>query len=329
MIHSAGITLKQLRALLGVGRSGSIAAAARTLHLTAPAVHNQIKLLEESTGVVLLERSADSAGSRLTPAGQVLLRTTEKMDAILSQGLQQILELQRGQSGRLTLGVVSTAKYFAPSLVKTLKLLHPEVTIVLEVGNRDSILKGIETGTLDLAIMGRPPRFPAVEAMPLGPHPHAIVAAPDHPLAGRAALSWADLRSETFLTREEGSGTRILMERYLDQLGDGEVYLTEEMGSNETIKQAVMAGLGLAFLSLHTVIAELRHNSLTLLDTPNTPIERHWFLVNAARRPLEPVAQKLHDTLRRLEGSFLPVLPASPPLPARPPPPAWTAPVPR
>lgn len=309
MTQASGITLKQLRALAGVARCGSIAAAARHLHLTAPAVHNQIKLLEAAIDVPLLERSADSAGSRLTPAGEVLLRTSDRIDAIMSQGVQQIAELQRGQLGRITLGVVSTAKYFVPTLVKLLKVLHPEITIVLDVGNRDAVLKGIETGTLDLAVMGRPPRFPAVEAMALGPHPHAIVAAPDHPLAQCAALSWADLRNETFLVREEGSGTRILMERYLDQLGDGEAYATEEMGSNETIKQAVMAGLGIAFLSLHTVVAELRHTSLTLLDTPGTPIERHWFLVHVAHRPLDPVAQQLVDTMRSLGGRFLPELP--------------------
>jgi len=312
MTQNSNVTLKQLRALVGVAGSGSIAAAARLLNLTAPAVHNQIKLLEDSLGVALLERGADHTGSRLTPAGQVLLRTADRIDAILSQGLHQISELQRGRLGRITLGVVSTAKYFAPSLVKTLKLLHPEVTLILDVGNRDSILRGIGTGTLDLAIMGRPPRDPPVEAIPLGPHPHSILAAPDHPLAGRAALSWADLREETFLTREEGSGTRILMERYLDQLGDGEAYPTEEMGSNETIKQAVMAGLGIAFLSLHTVVSELRHRSLIILQTPNTPVERHWFLVHAAHRRLEPAVQRIHDAIHRLDGSFLPDLPSRP-----------------
>lgn len=307
--HST-ITLKQLRALAGVAAGGSIAAAARNLNLTAPAVHNQIKLLEEALGVALLERSADNAGSRLTPAGHVLLRTSGKMEAILSQGLQHLHELQRGRIGRITLGVVSTAKYFAPALVKTLKVLNPEVTIILEVGNRDAILKGIENGTLDLAIMGRPPRYPLVEAVPLGPHPHGIVVAPGHRLARRAALSWADLRDETFMTREEGSGTRILMQRYLDRLGDGEVYQTEEMDSNETIKQAVMAGLGIAFLSLHTVVTELRHDLLTLLVTPNAPVERHWFLVRVSDRPLEPAAQRIHDAIQRLDGNFLPVLPA-------------------
>lgn len=320
MTKAPALTLKQLRALAGGARRDSMAAAARQMNLTVPAVHNQLKLLEEMLGVPLLERSADSAGSRLTPAGQVLLRSADRIDAILAQGLQQIDELRRGQSGRITLWVVSTAKSFAPVLVKMLKLLHPEVTIILEIGNRDAILKGIETGPLDLVILGRLTRSPVVDAMPLGLHPHGIDAPPDHPLAGRAALSWADLRAETFLTRERGSGTRIRMERYLDRLGDGEAHATVKMGTDETIKQAVMAWLGVAFQSPHTVVAELRHQRLTLHATANTPVERHWFLVHEAARPLEPVAQRLHATIPRLNGSFLPDLPAASRGPATPPP---------
>ncbi|MDP3862585.1 MAG: LysR family transcriptional regulator [Phaeovulum sp.] len=302
----ATITLKQLRALAGVSESGSITAAAKALNLTGPAVHSQIKALEQQLGAALLHRSADSAGSQLTAAGAALLRTIERMDAVLSHGIEQVRALQSGEMGRITLGVVSTAKYFAPGLVKTLRLLNPGITIVLNVGNRDAILRDIEAGAVDLVIMGRPPRYPVVEAIPLGAHPHGIVAPPDHPLAGRKALSWADLRGETFIAREAGSGTRILMQRYLDQLGDGETYQTAEMASNETIKQAVMAGLGIAFLSLHTVISEMRHGELVLLQTPNAPVSRHWFLVHAAGRHLEPAAERTRDAIQRLGGSFLP-----------------------
>jgi DNA-binding transcriptional LysR family regulator len=300
--------LRQLRALVAVAGHGSITAAAKALHLTPPAVHSQIKGLQDALGVPLLQRSADSAGSQLTAAGVAFLRTAERVEAGLSQGIQQVRAIQGGRSGQITLGVVSTAKYFAPGLVKTLRLLHPGVTIVLDVGNRDSVLKDLETGAIDLAIMGRPPRFPLVEAIPLGPHPHGIVAAPDHPLAAMKALSWADLSQETFLAREAGSGTRLLMQRYLDQLGDGAAYSTVEMASNETIKQAVMAGLGIAFLSMHTVMSEVRHGALAVLNTPNAPVMRHWFLVHSAGRSLEPAALCIKDAIQNLDGSFLPVL---------------------
>jgi len=300
------VTLKQLRALSAVDRHGSITAAADSLGLTPPAVHSQIKGLEAAFGVAMLQRASDAAGSRLTSEGQAVLEAAVRVEVALSQAVHQVDAVVRGQMGRVTLGVVSTGKYLAPRLVKTLKTLCPDIEVVLHVGNRDAILRDLERLAVDLAITGRPPRFPPVEAVPLGPHPHGIVAAPDHPLAGMLALSAADFLNETFISREEGSGTRILMTRYLDRLGDGEVFSLVEMGTNETIKQAVMAGLGIAFLSLHTVIDELRHGLLTTLNAPQLPIERHWFLVHPTQTSLRPAAAQIRSAITGLKGSFLP-----------------------
>lgn len=304
-----GITLKQLRALAAVAEHGSITAAAAALALTTPAVHSQIKGLEGFLNVSLLQRSADSAGSSLTPEGLAILEATVRMEVALSQAVAQMQALKRGHQGRVTLGVVSTAKYFAPRLVKTLKTLLPGVEVVLEVGNRDAILTDLERLAVDLAIMGRPPRRPLVEAAALGAHPHGIVAAPDHPLAHRRALSAADFASQTFISREAGSGTRILMTRYLDRLGDGQAFDLVEMQSNETIKQAVMAGLGIAFLSLHTVTQELRHGDLITLNAPHLPVERQWFLVHPKEVALRPAADLVQQAILDLKGSYLPDLP--------------------
>lgn len=301
------ITLKQLRALLAVERYGSISAAAEALHLTPPAVHSQIRTLERALEVSVLSRTADSAGSRVTPEGQIVLEAALRMEVALGQVDRQIAAMRRGQTGSVTLGVVSTAKYFAPRLVKTLGTLCPNVEIVLHVGNRDAVIEGLERLSFDLAIMGRPPRQPMVEAHPIGDHPHAILAPPDHPLATRSALSGADLAEETFLSREVGSGTRILMTRYLDRLGEGQVFRTVEMGSNETIKQAVMAGLGIAFLSLHTATAELKHGQLVTLDAPQLPIMRHWFLVRPMEAPPRPATTRVAEAIQGLKGAFLPV----------------------
>lgn len=303
------ITLKQLRALSAVAKHGSITAAAQSLALTTPAVHSQIKALEDFLNVSLLHRAADSAGSKLTPEGLAMLEATVRMEVALSQAAGQMQALKSGRKGRVALGVVSTAKYFAPRLVKTLKTLLPDVEVVLNVGNRDSILTDLERLAVDLAIMGRPPRRPLVEASALGPHPHGIVAAPDHPLAKRRALSAADFSAETFISRESGSGTRILMTRYLDRLGDGQRFDLVEMQSNETIKQAVMAGLGIAFLSLHTVTQELRHGDLVPLHAPQLPIERQWFLVNPKEVALRPAAALVQQAILDLKGSYLPEIP--------------------
>lgn len=306
MDYTQAVTLRQLRALAAIAKSGSMTAAGRALGLTTPAVHSQIKGLEATVGTSLLQRNSDGQGSFLTPAGQLLLEGAERMEAALSQALKRIAALKSGLSGRVDLGVVSTAKYFAPRLVKVLRSIHPDIEVVLHVGNREEIIRDLAQMRFDLTIMGRPPRDPPVSARPIGPHPHAIVAPANHPLAGRAALSAADLMPETFISREEGSGTRILMTRYLDRLGDGAPFALVEMGSNETIKQAVIAGLGIAFLSLHTVSDELRAGTLVTLDAPFLPIERHWFLVQNLDQVEQPAARQLAATILGLKGSFLP-----------------------
>ncbi|MDP3960423.1 MAG: LysR family transcriptional regulator [Pseudorhodobacter sp.] len=306
MIRLDAVTFKQLRALRAISETGTMTAAAAQLGLTPPAIHSQIKNLEATFGVALLRRGADSAGSGLTAEGTAVLEATRRVDAILAQCAEQVAALSQGKIGQVTLGVTSTAKYFAPRLVRILNERWPDIKITLRVGNRERIIEDLQRHNIDLAIMGRPPRVPAVLASPLGPHPHSLVAPPNHRLAGRRDITAADLMAETFLAREEGSGTRILMARYLDRLGEGQAPKLIVLNSNETIKQAAIAGLGVAFLSLHTVTDELRHGTLVLLAGPGLPIERQWFLVYPANLPLSAAAGHLHHEIIALGGSYLP-----------------------
>ena len=300
------ITIKQLRALRAVADCGTLTGAALRLHLSTPAVHSQIRALEEAAGVPLVTRASDSGRAGLTPEGEAMLTAAERVDNALGQVGEQLAAMRRGLAGRVTLGVVSTAKYFAPRLVRTLKDLCPEVETVLRVANREGVIADLERQAVDLAIMGRPPRHPAVQADPLGPHPPGIVPPPHHRLPGRSFLSATDLLAETFLAREPGSGTRILMTRYLDRIGEGQAINLVEMDSNETIKQAVIAGLGIAFLSLHTVMDELHSGRLVLLDAPGLPMLRHWFLVSPDAVDLTPAARTIRDRILGLGGAFLP-----------------------
>lgn len=301
------VTLRQLRALSCVAETGSIVAAADRLGLTPPAVHAQLKTLEDALGVPLLQRAQISAGSQPTAEARPVLEAARRMEIALAACAAQIAAMKAGHAGRVTLGVVSTAKYFAPRLVAKLKKLCPGVEVSLREANREGIVADLERLAIDLAIMGRPPRQPEVAATPIGAHPHALVAPPDHPLAGRR-VTVADLADQPMITREEGSGTRVLMTRYLDSHAADMIFDPIVMGSNETIKQAVMAGLGLAFLSLHTVTDELHSGRLVLLDAPGLPLIRQWFLVHPVQATLSPGAQTVRDCILGLDGCFLPVL---------------------
>ncbi len=307
-MHPDAITLRQLRALVAVDRFGSLTGAAADLGLTVPAIHSQIKGLESALECPIVRRKADNAGSVLTAEGKALLDAAVRIEGVLSQCATEVQAISRGLIGRVTLGVVSTGKYFAPWLVKMLREIAPGIEIALRVGNRETIIAGLDQGTLDIAIMGRPPRHPAVEADPLGPHPHGLLVAPDHPLARGEAADVDDLLDNVFLSREEGSGTRILMTRYLDRIGEGRVVEFLEMDSNETIKQAAMAGLGVAFLSLHTVTEEVTTRRLVRVNAPGLPITRQWYLVQPVGRGSRMVVDRCRDHILALKGTYLPTL---------------------
>ena len=300
------LTLKQLRALAAIKRHGSITLAAEALNLTVPAVSTQLKLLEENVGAKLVIRDKEHGSSDLTRHGQVMLKAIENIESILAHSLKCTQALTDGKSGYLSFGVVSTGKYFAPQLVAMAKKAMPEIQIELSIGNRKTILSGLENGSLDLAIMGRPPRQPAVEAIGLGDHPHILIAPPDHPLVNNKNFSGEELLAQTFIKREVGSGTRILMERYLDRVGDGIVYDWMEFNTNETIKQAVIAGLGIALISEHTVIEELKSWRIATIDMQGLPIMRRWFVVRPAEVELTPVIERVQAFLVTEEKNYLP-----------------------
>lgn len=308
MVHRKALTLKQLRGLAAIVDAGSITAAAGVLHVTPPAVSTQLRALEEAVGARALERGPDGR-IRLTPVGEELLATARKIETALDLCFQRVTAMHTGLAGYVSVGVVSTGKYFAPALVARIKRIHPEIEIGLKVGNRGEIIERLTRGEIELAIMGRPPQAPESRQDVLGEHPYVVIAPPDHRLAGKGRIEPEELLGETFLCREEGSGSRILMTRYLDRIGEGRPYRAIEMGTNETIKQAVMAGLGIAVISGHTVVPELEAGRLVTLNLEGMPIRRTWYLIRLAESEMSPVAAAFRRFLLELDGDYLPRLP--------------------
>ena len=303
------VTLRQLRTFAEVMRAGSYAAAAQALHLTPPAVTVQMRQLEERAGMPLLERTEN--GLVATAAGLELISAVSRVDSTLAECADAIAALRGLKGGHVAIGVVSTAKYFAPQALAGFLQRYPSIEVRLDVGNRAAIIAALEANTLDLALTGWPPEQLEVEKEPVGDHPHIVIARPDHPLAARRRVPPAALGEETFLVREPGSGTRLLMERFFTE-SRVSPRLGMEMGSNETIKQAVIAGLGIAFLSAHTVAAEVGEGRLIALDVVGLPVMRRWFVVHLKRKRLLPAAVALRDYLIGEGHTFLPTLPAPP-----------------
>lgn len=296
MINLEQVTLRQLRALKMVAEFKTIVGAADRLHLTGPAVHNQLKKLEETVGFQVLRRE-DKERNNVTPQGAALVRAYDEIQATLTRAVGEIDALESGLSGSVTLGVVSTAKYFAPAIVARLAREMPEISVNLRIGNRSSIVAGAARGEYDLCITGRPPRDPIVEATAIGPHPYVVIANPGHPLARERNVQPARLADEQFVMREPGSGSRILAERFLADVKHDRQANMLEMESNETIKQAVLHGLGIAVISAHTVAYELEVGRLITLDIVGMPITRVWYVVRPTNVVETPIAAKARQWL--------------------------------
>ena len=284
------VTIRQLRSFCAAARHLSFARAAEELHLTPPAVTMQIKELEGAVGLPLFDRSARAL--TLTTSGEYFLVYARRILATLKEAEDALARLRGGEIGRVTIGMVSTAKYFVPRLLARFRAGHRGVQMSLSVGNREQLVRRLHDNEVDLAVMGRPPRELDTRAESFALHPHAIIASPEHPLAHRRRIPPAALADAEFIVREPGSGTRAAMEDFFreQRLAPPRVM---EMASNETIKQAVIADMGVAFLSLHTCGLEIAAGKLAVLDIEGLPLLRRWHIVNVGGKPLAPAAEAL------------------------------------
>jgi DNA-binding transcriptional LysR family regulator len=291
-LHRA--TLRQLRIFEAAARHLHFGRAAAELHLSQPAVSIQLKQLATDLELPLFEQmgrrmNLTRAGAELaTHARAILMRLREADDAIA--GLKGV------SAGELHIAATTTAVYFVPRLLATFRRDRPRLKVRLSVKNRELAVRDLTQNTIDLAIMGAAPPDLDATSVAFASNPLSIIAAPDHPLARKRRVHLAELAQETFLIREAGSGTRTAMERAFatHRFRPRE---TVEMGSNETIKQAVMVGMGVSFLSLHTAALELATGELAALKVNGMPVMRDWCVIHRERKWLSPAAAAFKDYL--------------------------------
>jgi DNA-binding transcriptional LysR family regulator len=281
------VSLRQLRVFEAAAAHRSFSKAAEALHLTQPGVSMHIKELETNAGLPLFER----IGKKLyiTEAGQELLGRAREILRALKDAEDALDGLKGLRRGRINLAVVSTAKYFVPQLLARFRSDYPQLEIRLAVNNRNSVIEQLVANDVDLAIMGRSPQSLDTVAEPFAQNPHVIIAAPDHPLARRRRITVEAVAKETFIVREPGSGTRLAMQQFFEERGLM-CQVGMEMASNETIKQAVMAGMGVSFISRHTIDLEIQTRRLVVLDVRGTPVVRQWHVAHLAKKRLSPTA---------------------------------------
>jgi DNA-binding transcriptional LysR family regulator len=289
-----GATLRQLRAFSLIARHRSFGRAAAELHLTPSAVSLQIKELEQTIGTPLFAR--DGKAVSVTRTGEMLLVDVNRALLALRDADETLARLRGRESRLVTIGMVSNAKYFLPRVLAQFRATHPGVELRLSVSNREQLVRQLACGAVELAVMGAPPGEMESCAVAFAPQPLGIIAAPDHPLARMRSVPVSTLAQFEFVVREPGSGTRAAMDRFF-----GEAQVTPiqimEMSSNEAIKQAVMANMGLAFVSLQTASLELQSGLLVAADVIGLPVARRWYVVHLQHEPLSDAAGSLRQMI--------------------------------
>ncbi len=287
-------TFRQVKVFETVARHLNYSRAAHELRMSQPGVSMHIKQLEQRAGLPLFEQ----LGRRiyLTSAGEEMLRYSRAIIQQLKEADDALAALKGIRGGRLNIAVISAGDYFFPGLLAEFCRRHEKVTVRLSVNNREEILRQLAENTTDLTVLLRPPENAELVAEPFAPQPHVIVAAPEHPLARKRHIPLQALASEAFVVREQGSDTRLAME---DLLADSRVKfnVTMEIKSTETIKQAVIAGMGISFLSTHTIGRELELGRLAVLDVDGFPVMREWHIVHHKNKRLPPVASAFKQFL--------------------------------
>ncbi len=295
------VTLRQLKVFEAVGRHLSFTRAAEELYLSQPAVSMQIKQLEGQLSVTLIEKFGKKNG--LTEAGREMLHYSREILRLLDEAEEVLDDLRGVRRGTLQIAVATTANAFAAQLLAAFSREFGGIQYKLDITNRQTLLDQLEANQTDLVIMGRPPANLPLVAESFMDNPLVVIAPPHHPLATQQSIPLGKLSNETFVIREKVSGTRIAMERFFKKHG-GKIESKIEMTSNESIKNAVQAGLGLGIISTHTMRLELEVKKLVILDVQSFPILRHWYVVHRQGKRLSSVAEEFKKFVLARAGEF-------------------------
>lgn len=296
------ISLRQMQIFLAAVESRSFIRAAEALALSPPAVSMQMSRLSEAFGAPLFERAGRSV--QPTAVAKALVPYAEKLTQTLHEAVQTVEALQGRIDLQVRIAMVSTARNFGPQLVHQFLGRFPDANIEISIANREGTIAQLQEGKADVALMGRPPANIKVTAHQFARHPYVLICHPDHPLLRFPKIRPVDLSVCRFLVREQGSGTRMVHEYFFKQAGVPPPQ-AQEMDSNSNIMQAVMADMGLAFISAHTVALERQAGKLAFVAVEGMPQLRDWFVVYPSGRALRPSAQKFVDFIARDGPGFM------------------------
>jgi DNA-binding transcriptional LysR family regulator len=270
-----------------LAETGSVSAAARSMHITQPTASMQLKEVSQAIGLPLYEVIGKKV--HLTEVGQELALTTRAMVLEWESFQQRVDELKGLSRGKLRVAVVSTAKYFMPRLIGSFCKKYPGIDVALEILNRDGVVQRLQNNLDDLYIMSLPPTDLDLHDEVLMPNPIVVIAPIADDFPQKRSISLADLKNHRFILREAGSGTRMIADQYFRKK-KFKPDIRLELGSNEAVKESVAGGLGIGVLSKHALHGMNKENGVRVLNVDNFPLSSAWHMVHHASQKLSPAA---------------------------------------
>jgi DNA-binding transcriptional LysR family regulator len=279
------LSLRQFEVFLAVARARSFRRAAETLHVSQPALSQHIRDLERELGVRLFDRSRRMV--TLTEGGRLLEDHAHRLFATLTSIREVLGELAGLTRGSLVIGASTTPGiYVLPRVIAVFRARHPGIALTLQIANSRQIEERLRGNELDLGVVGGHDLPGREQCLEVGlPDELVLAVPPSHPWARRREIRADELAAAPLLTRESGSATRQATERALHQAGV-EYRVVMELGHTEAIKQAVMAGLGVAFVSIHAIRGEVRARLLAAVRLRGLRIRRHFHVLHNDARTL-------------------------------------------
>jgi DNA-binding transcriptional LysR family regulator len=282
------VTFRQLRLFLALADTGSVGGAARAMHVTQPTASMQLRDVAAAVGLPLFE--VVSRRVHLTDAGERLARTARAMVGEWESFGQEVDAMKGLDRGRLRVAIVNTAQYFFPRLLGAFCDDHPQIDVSLEVLNRDGVVSRLRENRDDLYVMSQPPSDIGIEDRVFMPNPLVVIAPAAHRLARRRKLALRDLREESFILRERGSGTRMATDSHFRRVRFAP-HVRLELGSNEAIRVAVAGKLGIAVISLHALAENPSTQGVAVLDVQGFPLRSQWHVVRRKGGRPSPIAE--------------------------------------
>ena len=298
------LSLRQLKTILTVAECKRLIKASEALSLTPPAVTIQLKQAEEEIGLTLFNRTKD--GLHLTDAGNEVFKCAQNIFSHLKDLKNKLDEVSLAKRGTVKVGVVSTAKYFGHEIIAKFIDKNPNIKTFIKVAPRETILKKLYSQEIELAITGTIPFNTDLDSKAFGDHPIVFVASPKSPLTKRKKINKSELIHQNILTREIGSGTLNTLQSFLDETKLAFEPTLTEVGSNETIKQAVISNLGIAMISEHCCVNEIEHSILKKLNVEGLPIIKKWYVTKLRNKQLSTSATLLFEFIYENGRAFIP-----------------------